>query len=109
MKRCNRLTIALLGLACLVMILLHCCCYGDFKAETWAEHVPASAAEETALFIHRSYYRTDEDFYQSVEECIGWLNKRNYIIVSKCYEYGYDMTRKEVLKCAVIVYRKGDK
>jgi len=77
-----------------------------FVAPTWEEHEPNSIVELPPAYVSRDYYRTDEDFNNAVQERIEWLEHHNYMVYKICYEYGYDMTRKEKLKFAVLYYRE---
>lgn len=67
---------------------------------------PDSVCDYKVAVIWRASYRTDEDFNYSVSQQMNWLRNHDYKIMELCYEYGKDMTRKDVLKSAVIKYKE---
>lgn len=86
---------------------------GSKHGVTWADrawHPIASMASYKVAIIYRGDYRAgdeyDIDFYRSIERKVAWLESNGWEILDKSIEEDYDMTRREILRFAVIKYKE---
>jgi hypothetical protein len=93
------------------LILLIICC-GTFRDFEQREEVPepASVCDYKLALIWRGQFRPREhgekDFYNSVTAQVEWLWKHDYTVFKLKYEYGFTVTHEEIVRCAVIFYRR---
>ena len=98
-------------LAFCVVIVIACSTLSDFeqRAET---PEPASVCDYKLALIWRGQFRPGEhgekDFFNSVTAQVEWFWKRNYTVLKVKYEYGFTVTHEEIVRCAVIFYRKNE-
>jgi len=82
------------------------------KSGDWGDHKPASACDYKLAIIWRGQFRPGEegekDFFNSVTAQVEWFWKRNYTVFKVKYEYGFTVTHEEIVRCAVIFYRKNE-
>ena len=89
--------------------LVIACGFTGFAKRVDIQGEVASVCDYKVAFIYRGQFRPGEegekDFYRSVTAQIEWLWKR-YEVLSLEYKYDFDMTRKLVLRFAVIKYKE---
>lgn len=76
---------------------------------TYYEGAPSGTPalpKDVPLMISTSTFKTLEDFWKSVDESKKWLKKKGYWIYEVREIYGYDMTRKEVLRFVCLYYKE---
>ena len=93
----------------LCLLAVSCSTLSDFeqRAET---PEPASVCDYKLAVVWRGQFRPGEhgekDFFHSVLAQIEWFRKHNYTVLK--VKYGFTVTHEEIVRCAVIFYRRNE-
>ena len=88
------------------LILLVIACGIIKNPNTWEGTGEPTVCDYKVAIIYRGQFRTEEDFNSSVTAQIEWLWEHGYEVFKLKYEYGFTVTQKKELKCAVLFYKE---